>query len=295
VAGQTGSVDFPAVGAIQPDRAGTNTDAFLSVLDPDGATLAYSSYLGGSASVSGGDQAFGIALDPAGDVWLVGQTDSADFPVKPGAIETTHGGGLFDGFVVKVGEALTLAAVVPTSGGVSGGPVKLTGAGFMNGASVTFGGVAATGESVVNPTTITAVRPAHALGTVDVVVTSLDGQVATLPGAFTYVANLTFTDDPLQATVTAIKAVHLTELRAAVNTLRTRYGLSALSWASGAIASGTVVQAAHVTELRAALEPVYTAAGQAVPPWSPATIIAGTTVVTAAQITGVRNATRAMW
>jgi len=298
VAGYTTSANFPVTGdAIQPSRAGTNTDAFISVLNPTGTGLIYSSYLGGTAAVTGGDEAFGIALDSAGDVWLVGQTDSSDFPVKPGAISITHGAGNFDGFVVKIGDALSLTAVIPTSGGTSAGPVRLTGTGFMAGAAVRFGGVAATSVSVVSPTTITAVRPAHALGTVDVVVTSLDGQVATLPGGFTYVSvpALTFTNNPLQAGVTPVKAVHLTELRTAVSTLRTRYALSAPTWPSGAITPGTAIKAAHLTELRSALADVYTAASLAVPTWSPATLAGGTTVITAAQITQVRAATLAMW
>lgn len=297
VAGSTYSVDFPTVGAIQPSLAGMTNDGFVSVITFPGTALDYSSYLGGSATVSGGDQVFGIALDPAEDVWLVGQTDSSDFPVKLGAIQTTHGSGLFDAFIVKIGEALSLTAVIPSSGGTAGGgPVRLTGTGFMAGATVTFGGVPATSVSVVSPTTITAVRPEHVLGTVTVRVTSLDGRVAELAGAFTYVSNLSFTDDPLVAQVTRVKAVHFTELRAAVNTLRTRYALEAVvAWPSGSIASGTVIQAAHLTELRSALGPVYTAAGIAVPTWSPVTIAGGATVITAAQITGVRAATLAMW
>lgn len=298
VAGKTVSADFPVSSdAIQPSRAGTNTDAFALALDGSGSLLAYSSYLGGSASVSGGDQAFGIAVDPAGDVWLVGQTDSSDFPVKPGAINTNHGAGLFDGFIVKIGEALSLTAVIPSSGGTSAGPVRLIGTGFMAGAAATFGGAAATSESTVSPTSLTAVRPAHAPGTVNVVVTSLDGQVATLAGGFTYVSlpPLTFTDDPLQAAATSIKAVHLTELRTAINSIRTRYALPAVIWPSGPISSTTVVRAVHLTELRSALAAVYTAAAIAVPTWSPATIVPGTTVVAAAQITQVRSATLAMW
>lgn len=298
VAGFTTSADFPVTaGAIQPAQAGSTTDAFVSVIDPTGTTLAYSSYLGGTATVSGGDRAFGIALDAAADVWMVGQTDSADFPVKPGAIQTTHGSGLFDAFIVKIGEALSLTAVIPASGGTSGGPVRLTGTGFMAGASATFGGVAATSVSVVSTTTITAVRPPHAAGAVNVVVTNLDGQVATLAGGFTYVTipPLTFTDNPLQAQITPIRAIHITELRAAINTIRARYALSAATWPSGDITSGTVVQAAHLTELRSALADVYTAAALATPAWSPATVVGGTTVITAAQITQVRSATLAMW
>jgi hypothetical protein len=294
VAGNTYSPDFPVVaGAIQPDAAGTNSEAFVTMITPTGDDLLYSSYLGGSATVSGGDRAFGIALDSAEDAWVVGQTDSSDFPVKQGAVQTTHGAGNFDAFVVKIGDALSLTAVLPNAG-TSGRPVRLTGAGFMHGATVTFGGAAAPSVSVVSPTTITAVRPVHALGTVNVVVTNLDGQVATLAGGFTYVTALTFTDNPLQAQVTPIKAVHLTELRAAVNTLRTRYALPTVTWPSGAITTATTIKAAHLTELRSALADVYNAAAITVPAWSPATIVGGTTV-TAAQVTQVRSATLALW
>ncbi len=102
VAGDTYSADFPTVNAIQPLKASNNADAFVSKLNPTGSALVYSSYLGGTGNVSSGDKAFGIALDSARYVWVVGQTDSPDFPVKPGAIQTTHGGGQFDGFVVKI-------------------------------------------------------------------------------------------------------------------------------------------------------------------------------------------------
>src|SRR4029077_6416181 len=102
VAGYSASPDFPVtVDAFQRARAGTNNDAFVSVLNPAGSGLVYSSYLGGTGNISGGDKAFGIALDSAGRAWGVGQTDSLDFPVTPGTIQPTHGGGQFDGFAVK--------------------------------------------------------------------------------------------------------------------------------------------------------------------------------------------------
>src|SRR5439155_26872357 len=41
----------------------------------------------------------------------------------------------------------------------------------------------------------------------------------------------TFTDDPLVAGVSVVKALHITELRDAINELRTRAGLSTASWA----------------------------------------------------------------
>ncbi len=80
----------------------------------------------------------------------------------------------------------TVTSVSPTTGPAAGGTqVTIRGTGFRTGATVTFGGVAATIASV-NDTSIRATALAHPTGTVDVVVTNSDGATATLPGAFTY-------------------------------------------------------------------------------------------------------------
>ncbi|MEW5981618.1 MAG: IPT/TIG domain-containing protein [Acidobacteriota bacterium] len=82
----------------------------------------------------------------------------------------------------------TLISVAPASGTTAGGTATtLTGTNFTAGATVTFGGVAATGVSVDSATTIRAVAPAHGAGAVDVIVT-LGTQTAMLPGGYTYVA-----------------------------------------------------------------------------------------------------------
>ncbi|MEO8380091.1 MAG: IPT/TIG domain-containing protein, partial [Acidobacteriota bacterium] len=84
---------------------------------------------------------------------------------------------------------VTLTLVTPGSGLVSGGKaVTLTGTGFASGASVTFGGSAATSVVVVNSTTITAVTPAHVAGAVNVVVTNTDTSNATLTNGYIYIA-----------------------------------------------------------------------------------------------------------
>jgi hypothetical protein len=83
----------------------------------------------------------------------------------------------------------TVSGIAPTSGPTAGGTsVTITGTGFVAGATVTFGGTAATGVTVVNPTTITATTPAHAAGAVNVVVTNPDSQSGTCTGCFTYLA-----------------------------------------------------------------------------------------------------------
>jgi hypothetical protein len=72
--------------------------------------------------------------------------------------------------------------VGPTAGGTA---VTITGTGFGSPATVTMGGTAATAVTVVNPTTITATTPAHAPGTVNVVVQT-NAQTATLANSYFY-------------------------------------------------------------------------------------------------------------
>jgi hypothetical protein len=149
--------------------------------------------------------------------------------------------------------------------------------------------------TVTGTTSLTAVTPAHAAGAANLVVTTPGGS-ATLAGGFTYLATPTFTDNPLQAGVTRVQAVHLTELRAAVDALRAGYGLPAAAWTDPSPVAGvTVVKAAHLTEVRAALAAVYVAASRTVPTWSSGTPVGGQTVITATQVAEVRAAILAIW
>jgi len=80
-----------------------------------------------------------------------------------------------------------VSAISPNSGTANGGTaVTITGTGFLAGATVTLGGTAATGVTVVNSTSITATTAAHAAGTVNVVVTNTDAQSGTLTNGYTY-------------------------------------------------------------------------------------------------------------
>jgi hypothetical protein len=72
---------------------------------------------------------------------------------------------------------------------VGGTTVTLTGSGFIAGnVVVEFGGVLATSVQFVNSTTVTAVAPAGAAGTTDVLVANSDGQSSDLAAAYTYQA-----------------------------------------------------------------------------------------------------------
>jgi hypothetical protein len=116
VAGFTSSTDFPQQNAESPappaDIAAEGT-AFVSELNPTGTALLYSTYLGGSGSANGGDEANAIAVDAATplNIYVTGFTYSADFPVStnaligaPGPGGTSTGGS---GFVTKLTPSLT--------------------------------------------------------------------------------------------------------------------------------------------------------------------------------------------
>jgi hypothetical protein len=97
IAGQTDSSDFPTtVGAFDTTLA--FRDVFVAKLSPFGDGLIYSTYLGGG----GEDQCRSIAMDRDGNVYVVGLTSSDDYPVTPGAFNTTFGGGVRDGFITKL-------------------------------------------------------------------------------------------------------------------------------------------------------------------------------------------------
>jgi peptidyl-Asp metalloendopeptidase len=103
-----------------------------------------------------------------------------------------------------------------------------------------------------------------------------------------------FTDDPL-AQGMAVKAAHVTELRARINALRIRYGMSPYSWTAGILTVGqTAVTKVHIDELRTALTEVYTTASLTPPNFTDAPLIARSTRVRAVHITELRTAVRAL-
>jgi IPT/TIG domain/Dockerin type I domain len=85
----------------------------------------------------------------------------------------------------------TISTVTPATGHISGGTtLTIAGSGFQTGVAVSVGGTAATNVQRVSSTTITAKTPAHAAGTVSVVVTNPDAVNVTKTSAFTYVSQL---------------------------------------------------------------------------------------------------------
>jgi len=84
-----------------------------------------------------------------------------------------------------------ILAVTPNAGSTaSTTAVRITGSGLAGASTVTIGGVAATNVQVISDSELAATAPAHAAGSVDVVVTTAGG-TATKASAFTYYASPT--------------------------------------------------------------------------------------------------------
>ena len=82
-----------------------------------------------------------------------------------------------------------IASVAPGQGTIVGGtPITISGAYFTGATSVTIGGALATNMIVVSSTTITAVTPAHAAGSVSITITT-PSRTSTFPNAFSYASS----------------------------------------------------------------------------------------------------------
>jgi len=157
VSGNTPSADFPTTAGAYDRTCGTGTttncngtsatrpgsDAFVTKY-AQGGTVAYSTFLGGSAFEQGYGIAVGHGASDAGTAYVTGITGSTDFPTTPGARQTTYGGGGSDAFVTKLNAAgsdlvystyLGGQAFESPNSGVPGVAVNSAGNAFVSGSS----------------------------------------------------------------------------------------------------------------------------------------------------------------
>jgi len=119
-------------------------------------------------------------------------------PAPPGTltlnVTVTNSFGCSDTKSANVNRVLpvvTVTSVSPNFGTVTGGTsVTINGTNFAAGATVTFGGTAATNVVVVSAIKITAKTPAHAAGAVNVTVTNTDTSTGTLNSGYSYQAQV---------------------------------------------------------------------------------------------------------
>ncbi len=131
VTGITDSSNFPTVRAIKSNVDATHnqvSDIFVTELSVDGKQLVYSTYFGGTND----DEAYGIALTPTGDVYVIGYTYSLDVPqVSP--LESYLSNGILFG-IAGTGPRVTSVTA-------SGDPfrITITGTNFAAGLSIFVG------------------------------------------------------------------------------------------------------------------------------------------------------------
>jgi len=106
IVGTTESTNFPVMNAFQPTTVPTTVaqqrDAFVVKLNSSGSALLYGTYLGGRR----GEQGTALALDNEENMYIGGNTDSADFPtlnpIQPKLTRSIDGRTDRDAFVAKL-------------------------------------------------------------------------------------------------------------------------------------------------------------------------------------------------
>ncbi|MCS7028362.1 MAG: SBBP repeat-containing protein [Bacteroidia bacterium] len=100
IAGHTNSTSYDTTpGAFQTTNGGSY-DAFVTKLNPTGTGLVYSTYIGGSEV----EDAFSIAVDGSGSVYITGYTESPNYDVTTGIFQAIYE-GKGDAFVTKFNSA----------------------------------------------------------------------------------------------------------------------------------------------------------------------------------------------
>lgn len=110
--GYTKSADFPTTfGAVDTEYGGLS-EAFVVKLNAAGTDLVYATMLGGNVA----ELAMGIAIDPAGDAYVTGFTESPDFPTTPDAFDAELD-SWYDVFVTRLNADATALVYSTLVGG----------------------------------------------------------------------------------------------------------------------------------------------------------------------------------
>ncbi len=115
VAGSTYSTDFPTTRGTYDATSNGRWDIFVSKFNNGLTNLLASTFLGGNADENG----YSIAIDADGNVYVTGETLSANFPTTPDAYDTSYNGGYCDVFVSKFNSGLTSLLASTFLGGYS--------------------------------------------------------------------------------------------------------------------------------------------------------------------------------
>jgi uncharacterized protein (TIGR03437 family) len=141
VTGETVAPDYPKTPGLPASMVGAGvgslSTAFFAKISPAGDRILYAGGLGATAhACSGGSSCFlssisnagrGIAVDPAGDAYIAGNTNGTGLPTTPGALRTDGLGA----FIAKVNASGTSMAYVTLLGAANFAPTPFVNPGTV--------------------------------------------------------------------------------------------------------------------------------------------------------------------
>jgi uncharacterized protein (TIGR03437 family) len=256
--GETEASTLPTTaGVVQPTGAPLGNPAnalqiwrgfvakFNPVTSAGGASLAYATYLGGKTGNTG-DYVSGITIDSSSNAYIVGYTNSPDFPVTAGAYSTVcgpNGQNCAAAHVTKLnptGSAIVWSTFVGDAKGDASdavfftGPIQLDGSG-----NIYITGQVGTGFPMINP-----VEPTATGGDQQVLVAELDPTGSKLLFSTTIGSNGLNTTEPAGLAVDAYGDIYLAGNNAGPNLITTPGAFQTTSSNSGCCYHGFVAKIA---------------------------------------------------
>jgi len=183
VAGNASGAGYPSVNPVAPQAQYYQYNV-VSRLNPAGTALLFSTTLSGTASSA--DNASGIAVDPAGNIYVAGITNSFTLPVTAGVFQSTNtktNGANYTGFVAKIAPTvITTTTLTVPSGTVTAGQA----------ATFTAKVAGPTGTTAIPTGTVTFLSGSTTLGTGTLDVTGTATYTATSLNATTYTVTASY-------------------------------------------------------------------------------------------------------
>ena len=183
VAGNASGAGYPSVNSVAPQAQYYQYNV-VSRLDPTGAALLFSTTLSGTASSA--DNVSGIAVDPAGNIYVAGITNSFTLPVTAGVFQSTNtktNGANYTGFVAKIAPTVvTTTTLTLPSGTVTAGQT----------ATFTAKVAGPTGTTAIPTGTVTFLSGSTTLGTGTLDATGTATYTATSLNATTYTVTASY-------------------------------------------------------------------------------------------------------